>query len=507
VKNVSRYLLTLDFGHGGGRAFFYELDSGKHFSSYQKWNYFSPEDDDFRKEFIPDDFFKILCTQTKNLLKKHKIKANEVIGVSAACMRHSFVFLDKNGKELYGGPNTDIRGLFYQDVVEGEIEEDLYKLTGQWPPLLYLPTRLLWFKEEKPELFIKIKYALSTGDWLIYRLSGKIVSEPSLASSTLLFDLKKRKWLFNVLKDLDLDDIILPEIKSSGEIISELTSESAKLMGLKERIPVIMGGGDTQLGLLSCGAVSDGDIGIVAGTSTPIMMVLNKPVVDNEKRIWTGSHVLKDIWVLESNAQMGGLIYEWLKNNFQKITGKSNDETYKFMEKIAIDAPPGSNDVIASLGTEIFNINTLSVIRTSIFSFNQPVHPMNKSPASFADFIRASLENISYAIKGNIEQLEEISKKNSQIVRVTGGMSNNNLWLEILANVTGKKVVSTSFYEGTSIGSVICAAVGTGIYKDFKEAIKEIVKYKKEIKPDETVEIYNRKFKDWKEWYDRLGEL
>ena len=283
---MSRYLLTLDFGHGGGRAFFYDVDSGKHFSSYQKWSYYSPEGDDFRKEFIPDDFLKILCTQTKNLLKKHKIKASDVVGVSSACMRHSFVFIDKNGKELYGGPNTDTRGLFYQDVVEEEIEEDLYKLTGQWPPLLYLPTRLLWFKEEKPELYHRIKYALSTGDWLIYRLSGEIVSEPSLASSTLLFDLKKRKWLFDVLDELDLNDIVLPKIISSGENVSGLTSKSAKLMGLKEGIPVVMGGGDTQLGLLSCGAVSNGDVGVVAGTSTPVMMVIDKPVVDSEKRIW-----------------------------------------------------------------------------------------------------------------------------------------------------------------------------------------------------------------------------
>ncbi len=311
-----------------------------------------------------------------------------------------------------------------------------------------------------------------------------------------------------ISKTFNLDDIFLPKIISSGENVGELNSESANLMGLKEGIPVVMGGGDTQLGLLSCGAVSNGDVGVVAGTSTPVMMVLDKPVVDSKKRIWTGSHILKDRWVLESNAQMAGLIYEWLKNNFQKIIGKSNDEIYKYMEKIVRDVPPGSNDVIASLGTEIFNINTLSVIRPSIFTFNQPVHPMNENPASFADFTRASLENISYAIKGNIEQLEDVSKKNSQTVRVTGGMSNNNLWLEILANVTGKKIVSTSFYEGTSIGCVICAAVGTDIYKNFKEALKEIVNYKTEIKPDdEIVEIYNKKFNSWKEWYDRLGEL
>ena len=113
MKDVSRYLLSLDFGHGGGRAFFYDVDSGEYYSSYKKWSYFTPDDDEFKKEFIPNDFFKILCSQTRILLKKYKINPNDVIGISSACMRHSYVFLDKNGNELYGGPNTDTRGLFY----------------------------------------------------------------------------------------------------------------------------------------------------------------------------------------------------------------------------------------------------------------------------------------------------------------------------------------------------------------------------------------------------------
>jgi autoinducer 2 (AI-2) kinase len=508
VIPVSRYCLILDFGHGGGRAFFYDIDSGNHVSAYQKWSYFSPEDDEFRKEFIPDDFFKILCDLTKTLIKKHHIQANEVIGLSSGCMRHTFVFLDEKGQALYGGPNTDTRGMFYQDVVEEDSHYDLYQLAGQWPPLLYLPSRLLWFKEEKPEIYGKIAYALSTGDWLNYQLSSKMVTEPSLASSTLLFDLRKGIWLDDVLEDLGLHDIELPQIGKSGDYIGGLTDESATLMGLKPDIPIVLGGGDTQLGLLSCNAVKSGDIGIVAGTSTPVMMVIDKAHVDSKRRIWTGSHILNDTWVLESNAQMAGLIYEWLKNNFQSILGKSNDEMYAYMENIARQVPPGSNDVIASLGTEIFNIQTLSVIRPSIFTFHQPVHPMNENPVSFADFTRAALENISYAIKGNIEQLRDVAKTDSEIIYITGGMTKNDLWLEILADVTNKTVLPTRYFEGTSIGGVICTSVGVGVYNDFTEAAENIVCFKNHINPDEKkVEIYKRTYHTWKEWYDKLGEF
>jgi sugar (pentulose or hexulose) kinase len=498
----------LDFGHGGGRVLFYDLDDGKHFSSYQKWNYFSPEDDGFRKEFIPSEFYDILCSLVKSLVKKHSVKPNEVVGISTGCMRHSFVFLDKNGKELYGGPNTDTRGLFYQDVIEEELDCDLYGLTGQWPPLMYIPTRLLWFKEEKPEIFKKIKYAICTGDWLVYRLSGELVTEPSLASSTLLFDLKKQTWLYDIMSNIGLDSISLPEIRTSGKIVGNLKSDAAKKMDLNDDIPIVLGGGDTQLGLLSCGAINSGETGVVAGTSTPVMKVLSEPVVDYKKRIWTGCHVLKHKFVLESNAQMGGLVYEWLKNNFQKFLDESDDNVYTMMEKMAKNVPVGSNGVVSSLGTEIFDISNLSVIRPAIFSFQQPVHPMNESPTSFADFIRSCLENICFAIRGNITQLEEVADNKSNNLRVTGGMSKNSLWLNILSHVTGKNVLSTSFYEGTALGCVICGSVGINEYKSFDEAVKNISRFKEIVKIDkEVVESYNGLYNNWKSLYEKLAEI
>lgn len=505
---MSQYVLALDFGHGGGRAIFLDIDTGNRFFSYQEWKYFSPEDDTYRKEFVASDFFNTFCHLVRDLVKKHKIKPEDVLGISTASMRHSNVFLDKNGKEVYAGSNTDIRGLFYQDVVEEKAGVDLYKLTGQWPPLMFMPSRLLWFKEEKPEVFNTIKHAMCTGDWLNYKLTGVIATEPSLASATMLFDLEKKRWLSNVVNKLGLDSVDLPEIHNAGEQIGEITNDVAKKMNLKPGIPVSLGGGDTQLGLLACSSVNDNDIGVVAGTSTPIMMILPKPVIDEERRIWTGCHVLPGKWILEGNAQMGGLSYGWLNNNFMGLLGRQEQETYKYMEKLASKAPPGSDDMIASLGAEIFNINELSIVRPGIFTFPQPGHPMNINPVTFGHFIRSTLENISYAIRGNIDQMEDIANKKNNELKVTGGMSRNKLWLEILSNVTKKNVIVTKESDGTAMGCAICAAVGSGIYNDFKNALKEIVELQKNITPKtELIETYGRCYITWKEWYDRIGKL
>jgi len=505
---MSRYVLAFDFGHGGGRVLFFDLDVGNHFSAYQEWNYFSPEDDELRKEFVPSEFYNIFCNLVRDLVKRHRIKPVDVVGISTASMRHSCVFLDKDGKEIYAGSNTDIRGLFYQDVIEEDVNLDIYRLTGQWPPLLFLPARLLWFKEEKPEVFKKIKYAVTTGGWLIYHLTGVMAAEPSSASATMLFDLKKRRWLTEILETLDMESVNLPEIYDAGEQIGELNCDAAQRMNLKEGIPVSIAGADSQLGLLACSAVDNGDIGVVAGTSTPIMMVSSKPIIDNERRIWTHCHVFPNRWVLESTAQMGGLTYQWLKNNFQSILGKNDDETYVYMEELGASVPAGSDDVIASLGSEILNINEFSIVRQGLFTFQQPVHPMNDTPATFAHFIRATLENISYAIRGNIEQLETISNMKSDLLKVTGGMSRSDLWLKILANVTGKNIIATTLEEGTSVGCAICAAVGAGVYKNLEEASKNMVRFKQEIKPEKKiVEVYDSCYNNWKELYDKLGEI
>jgi len=504
---VSRYVVALDFGHGGAKVLFYDLETGHRFSSYQKWGYFTPENDEYRKEFNPSEFFSTFCHLVHDGLHKNKINPDEVLGISIACMRHSYVFLNKEGKELYAGPNTDVRGVFYQDVVES-VPLDLYQRTGQGPPLMFLPARLLWFKNERPEVFSQIKYALTSGDWLLYKLSGVYATEPSLASTTLLFDLEKKQWIPEIMESLGLSDVTLPALHQSVERIGELTRDAAKQMGLSEETPVAVGGSDTQLGLLASGAIAEGDLGVVAGTSIPVMMVLSKSVVDPKRRIWTGFHVIPGKWVLEGNGQMGGLVYDWLKDNVQSLVKKSDAETYAYMESIARTIPAGSDGVLASLGSEIFDINTISVVRPGVLKFMQPVHPMNTTPATFAHFIRAALENIAFAVRGNIEQIEEITQRKTDVLRVTGGMSKNSLWAEILAQVTGKTVVVTKIDDGTAMGSALCAAVGAGVYPTLEKAALDIVHLQKEITPDEeTMKTYDRCYETWRDWYGKLAEM
>jgi len=504
---VSSFVLALDFGHGGGRVLFLDIEDGSVYSGYQRWPGFVCAADSYGREFDPDEFFRIFTGLVRRTMSRHAIQPSDVVGISAASMRHSYVFLDRGGIELYAGPNTDARGLFYQDLIEEEVELDLYSLTGQWPPLIYMPARLLWFQGEDPERFERISTAMSTADWLLYRLTGEIATEPSLASSTMLLNVESGQWMPEVLDALGLNGIELPAVGRSGERMGVLGRDAARLTNLLPGTPVFVGGADTQLGLLACLATQPGDAAVVAGTSTPVMQVVSEPVMGRKQRLWVSRHVLSNRWVLESNAQIGGLVYEWLMNSLRELLERSAGETYELMESLASDVAPGCDGMSASLGPEVFNVEGLAIVRPAGITFPQPAHPMNSAPAGFGHLVRAVLENIACAVVANLEQVEQASGMAGHQLRVTGGLSRSRLWLDSLAGISGKELLVPAMREGTAVGCAICAAVGAGAYESLEEGAQVVVESAGTIEPNPNLrDAYGNCYRRWRQLYDTLAE-
>ena len=503
---MAKYLLSIDAGHGGCKCVLFDVESRKYFTSFEKWGYITPGDDFLLKEFDPNLFFEKICKGVKKLLKKVKANPKDILAISSSSMRHSFVFLDSNGREIYAGPNTDARGALYQDIIEEKIGDRIYSITGQWPPLIFVPARLLWFREEEPEKFERIRYVLATNDWIIYRLCKTFATEPSIASATLLLDIKKMTWNQELLDLLELSHITLPDIHRTGEVVGELSEDAAKKMNLDKGIPVVMGGADSQIAMLACSALNNGDTAVIAGTSAPVMMSMSKPVVDEKMRTWTSCHVVKDRWVLEANAQITGLNYEWLKSILKEIVGGDDKTIYKIMEDMASSVKAAPNDVYAFLGPEIMDVSNISIVRPGMFLFQQPSHPMNPKPPSFKHLVRSALENISFAIRANVELLEEITKNSVDNIYVTGGLTRSNVWLRTLAEITGRKILVSKVEEGTAFGCAIGAAVGIGLYKNIEEALKNMVELREEILPVDK-ELYESGYERWKELYYKIADL
>jgi autoinducer 2 (AI-2) kinase len=509
----NEYLLGIDFGTSGGKCLIADIKGNQLSRSFKEWWYVTPEElKPYGKEFNADQFWGYISEGIKEALHTAKISGSKVVGVSTSSLRQGIVLLDENGKELYAGPNIDARGALAQDkIMETLGEPGLFEITGQCPAVICAPSRLLWFKENKSEIYSKIRHMLMISDWIVYRLSGVYSSELSCASSSMWLDLEKANWSTKISEQLELPHEILPELHLSGQKVGEITKQASKETGLAEGTPVVMGGADSQLGLLGTGSVEEYDTTVIGGTTSMLQTVLSKPIIDPERRILTSCHVIKDKWVLEANAGMTGKVYNWLRDSLNKIRAgdkKTQELDYRAMDELATQVPPGSEDMFAFLGSEVMDLKKIDVIRPGIFLFPPPANPILTTPIDGRHMIRSVIEMMAYAIHANRMTIEDVLKRELELIRATGGLSKGKIWVQTISDVSGKPVETFKVIEGSLMGCAICAATGINEYKSLQEAAKNMVQPESRTEPDkERHEAYLNYYARWRELYDKIVGL
>jgi autoinducer 2 (AI-2) kinase len=466
--------------------------------SRRLWEYETPEYLEIAKEFDSAHFWKLICTVTQEAVKASGISPSKMEGVATTGQRHGMVFLDADGNELYSGPNIDARGAMSQYVVEEALGEKFLEITGCWPPLMFGPSRLAWFEEEEPEIHEAVAHILPINDWITFKLSGVFVTEPASASATGFFDIKAQKWSDEVLSALGVEKAVLPVLRMAGEAVGTVTSAASNASGLPEGLPVIQGGTDTHCALLAS-QTDAGEITVIAGSTTPVMLTLDRHVCSPEQKVWSSCHMLPGMWTLESNAMLTGAYIEWvigLLCERAENPAECRERTFASLPEILKDIPPGSNETLAALGPRIMDAHRMADLPMARVHFPQPALPQ-VLPLNSADLIHAVLENIAFAVRGNIEQLQEIDEPSA--IKAIGGISKSQVWRQILANAVGKPVKAPVQFEGSLIGAAICAAVGVDWYPSFKQASEEMVKWQPTLEPDERSSEYDFYYSRWKE--------
>ncbi|WXG43786.1 MAG: FGGY family carbohydrate kinase [Promethearchaeati archaeon SRVP18_Atabeyarchaeia-1] len=507
------YLIGIDFGTSGGKCLITDLKGNEKARTFKEWWYSSPEEiRPYAKEFNANDFWRFISEAVRETLRKAKVPAGKVVGVSSSSLRQGIVLLDADGEELYAGPNIDARGALAQDKILNTLgDQGIFDITGQGPTVICAPARLLWFKENKPEVYKKVSHMLMVNDWVLYRLSGVYASEHSCASSSAFLDVEKREWSAKVCQELELPSEILADLYRSGEKIGAVTMQASKETGLAEGTAVVTGGGDSMLGLLGTAAVDDYDTTVIGGTTSMLQTVLSTPLVDSERRIPTSCHVIPGKWVIEANAGMTGKVYNWLRLALSKAlaTGKTSDRSqeldFKQMDELAGQIPPGSDNMYAILGSEIMDLKKIETIRPGMFLFPPPANPMTVTPTDARHMIRATIENMACALHGNKLVIEEVIKRKIKKVKATGGLSKGRIWVQTLADVSGIPVETFRLKEGSLLGCAICAATGIGEYGSLEEAAKNMVQLEATLEPNKEVrEVYEGYFDRWRELYDKI---
>jgi autoinducer 2 (AI-2) kinase len=470
--------MGLDFGGGGVRCLLVEVESGAVFTASR------------RSPFAPfagmagvagdldlDVLWALLCDASREALARADARPEEVAGIATTSMRFSLVVLDRERRPLVALPNSDGRAMVQSIQLASECGELLHERTGHWPAPVMMAARLRWLRAERPELWEHAAHALAASDWVTFRLCGEIATDPSQACETLLFELASPSWAGDLADRLEIPRAWLPEIRAAGTRLGALGKAAAEALGLDAGIPVAVGGGDTQCGLLGAGAVEPGALTAIAGTTTPVEIVLDAPRVDPDGRLWSGHHVVSKRWVLESNAGATGGALAW----FARLLFPHEAHPVAHLLAEAAEAPLGAAGILSSVGAGVMNARELGFPVASV-AFSHLT--LGDAPSERRHLARAALEGIACGLRANLEQVLAASGAELSALRLAGGMARSTLFGEIAADVLGARVEIPASLEASALGAAICAGVGAGVFRDLAEGAARLVRVGRTHEPD-----------------------
>jgi len=496
----TQYLMAIDVGGGSGRCLLLDPETGAIETAKRSWTHpAAPGTSGLGFSLNTNDILKKIGEVSREVLARAGAAPNQIAGIAVSGMRNTTVVLDDQHNVLLATPNRDARALGEGLVLGMERGPEVHAITGHWPTPLFLGTRLIWMKNNTPDLFGRASLALSVTDWLAFILTGRVAAERSQAGESLLFDLKRREWAFDLIDSLGLLRSLFPEPMDSGARLGALTKEAADLLGLVPGIPVATGGADTQCGLLGAGAVQDGDLAVIAGTTMPLQLVTDELILDPSGKLWSGLHVIPGRFVLESNGMVTGDVLDW----FACLLYPDSPDAILGLCAEAAKSIPGAANIFSTFGVAVFDGRALGFPIGNLTFSHMITGDASKSRRHIA---RALVEGIAFSVRANLEQIQEVSGKKIATARVACGMSQSPLFNGIVADVTGCRVLVPQNTEVTSVGAALLAGVGAGIFADPASAAAILVGKIDELQPGSTAPKYQNLYTGWRQALDKRSE-
>ena len=468
----------------------------------RRWTTYKPANSpEFAREFSAGRLFMVLGRVVREALDKAGLDAGDVASVGITSQRQGIVALDEAGKEVYAGPNMDLRAVFEGSAIDETHGDAIYETTGHLLSFFFTPAKLAWFRVNRPRRFRRFHTVLPIADWAAYRLTGNLACEPSLAGEAGLLDISTGDWCVSLNSELGVELPHYPSLRTAGTPLGNVTSEAANATGLAPGTPVAVGGADTQCGLLGMGVTSEGDAGLVAGWSAPLQQVTEGPVFSPTRATWTGLHTVPDRWVIESSAGVAGYALDWLLGAFG---GRGAGVGLNGLESQIRDVPAGSDGVVAFLGASRMDVGRVGYRLGGVL---MPV-PATHYGLGGSHLARAVLENIAFAVKANLEQIESITARRTGRICVGGGMSSNEVFVQMLADVLDRNVFRARLPHVSGLGAAMAAAKASGAYGSLIEASEAMSGQLQCVDPDSrTSAEYSDLYERWRELGDRLEDM
>lgn len=495
MKNSKPYLLGIDIGGTGTKAGVFTLDGTLVGSGYGEYTMVSTLPG--QAEHDAEAWWQATIEAVRDAIAG--VAAEDIQAIGVGCT-NGLIAVDQVGMPIRPAIMLwDQRALPEVDRIREQLGADeVFDITGNplAPGAFSLPT-ILWLMHNEPESYKAAHKLMVPGGYLVSRLTGKFTIDHSRASTTLLFDIRKRCWHHPFLDALGIDEDKLPLPVACDEVVGRITGAAAELTGLKKGTPVVGGCMDTIGASLGTGVLKEGQCFVIMGTAARVAGPITSGQFD--QRFMNCTHVDADSWQYIGAINGVGSALRWVRDTFCELEQKEADATdgdvYELITNQAADSPPGSKGLLF--------LPYLAGERTPIWDpYARGVFFGLTLGHKRGDFFRSVLEGAAFAIRHVVELLESDNGITISELRIGGAAASSRVWNQIISDVLGKRVVSLTESHTEVLGAALLAGVGLKLYPDYHQAVAQTVVTGAVFEPDERAHrSYNKLFPMYKELY------
>lgn len=489
------YVVGVDVGTGGTRAVVVDR-SGKIAGSATSEHvpFASPQIGWAEQD--PHDWWKATGAAIKEALSQ--VPGANVVAIGLAGQMHGAVLLDEADEVLR--PSLiwcDVRTQPQCDWLNSKLgERRIIELTCNPALANFTLTKLLWVRDNEPQIWKRFRRVLLPKDYVRFRMTGEHAMDVAEASGTLMLDVAHRRWSEEMMSSVGLPMSCLPKLFESPEVCARISEAGAAHTGLKAGTPVVGGAGDQAGGAVGMGIVRAGAVSATIGTSGVVFAATDSPAMDPKGRVHTFCHAVPGRWHVMGVTQAAGQSLRWMRELLQG----SGHLSYDQLTAEAAKVPAGSDGVLWApylMGERTPHLDpSARGTLTGLAASHTRGH-----------VVRAVLEGVAFSLKDTFSLFAEM-KVPVNNVRLGGGGAKSDLWRQIQADAYGYEVEILAAEEGAAYGGALLAGVGAKWWKSVEEACDAVVDVQKKVKPDANAASAMRKqYENYRLLYPALKPL
>ena len=404
----------------------------------------------------------LACIQTVRRAQPNAPVA--AVGISG--QMHSSVFLDRAGHVirpalLWCDGRTTAECLEITERVGGE--DRLRHLTCNAALEGFTLPKVLWLRRHEPDAYARLATLLLPKDYIRYRLTGVLATDPSDASATLMYDTARLQWSDEVLQAVGVSSSIVPTVGGSAEVLGHVSAEAAAVTTLAKGTPVVGGGADNACGAAGVGTIAPGDVVSSWGTSGTMLAPTTEPRVDPGLRAHTFCHVVPGTWYLMGVVLSAGAALTWYREQLaRELTNPATAAA--LLDAEAASVPPGAAGVTFLPYLQGERTPHRDAAARGAFLGLRLTHTR-------AHMTRALLEGVCFALRDSLAILRELQVSPHQLL-LTGGGAKSAFLRRLQAEVFGLPVCTVNREEGPAYGAALLAAIGVGAFPDLASAVR-----------------------------------